>query len=201
MAISLGHVALLGSLTLLKYFKVCGHLVVACHPIGIFDPFEVLQGLWPSRWGVSPYWGLWPFWSTSRHVAISLGRVALLGSLTLLKYFKAYCHLIGACLPIGIFDPFEVLQGLWPSCRCISPKLGSLILANAFFNCNCRMYATEISKFDKFSFLFTMWLGYQTWDLIKTFKWKPSLGIKPKLKEYPLQKLYMKTWNTTLAGT
>jgi hypothetical protein len=45
-------------------------------------------------------------------VAISLGRVTL----------------------AGIFDPFEVLQGLWP--WCMSPKLGSLILLNAFLDCN-----------------------------------------------------------------
>ena len=39
-----------------------------------------------------------------------------------------------------------------------------------------------------------MSLGYKTWGLIKTFKVKPSLGKKPeKEKEYPLQKLYIKT--------
>ena len=39
-----------------------------------------------------------------------------------------------------------------------------------------------------------MSLGYKTWGLIKTFKVKASLGKKPeKEKEYPLQKLYIKT--------
>jgi hypothetical protein len=52
----LGQVALLRSLILMKYFKVCG-LFGACRPIGIFDPDEVLQGLWPV-WGMSLYWDL-----------------------------------------------------------------------------------------------------------------------------------------------
>ena len=59
--------------------------------VGVFDPDEIFQGLWPYRWGVSP----------------------LLGSLTLMKYFKA-CGLFGACRPIGILDPSEVLQGQRP---------------------------------------------------------------------------------------
>ena len=80
----------LGSLISVEYFKANG-LSRACRPIGILDPDEVLQDLWP----------------------ISLGRVALLGSLILMKYFKA-CGLFGACRPIGIFDPGEVLQGQWP---------------------------------------------------------------------------------------
>jgi hypothetical protein len=45
---------------------------------GIFDPFEILQGLCPYRWGVSPY----------------------LGSLILSKYFKVHGHIAGACRPI-----------------------------------------------------------------------------------------------------
>ena len=54
---------------------------------------------------------------------------------------------------------------------------------------NC-ISAAEILNFDKYLFLFHMSLGYKTWGLIKT----SSLGKKPeKEKEYPLQKLYIKT--------
>ena len=85
-----------------------------------------------------------------------------------MKYFEA-SGLFGACRLGGIFDPFKRPFGLY-------------------------MYATEILNFDKYLFLFHMSLGYKTWGLIKTFKVKPSLGKKPeKEKEYPLQKLYIKT--------
>ena len=116
-----------------------------------------------------------------------------MGSLVLMKYFKA-CGLFGACHPSGIFDPDEVLQGLWPITLVHVALVGYFILLSALLcRSNC-ISATEILNFDKYLFLFHMSSGYKIWGLIKTFKVKPSIGKKPKKeKEYPLQKLYIKT--------
>jgi hypothetical protein len=136
-----------------------------------------LQGLWPWHWGVSPY----------------------LGSLILLKYFKAYVHTVGACRPIWDLWSFRSIS----RSMAISPvHVAQFGIFDPFERFSARshwMSATEISKFDKFLSLFIIWLGYKTWGLIKTFMVKSSLGIKPmKEKEYPLQKLYIKILNITL---
>jgi hypothetical protein len=51
-----------------------GHVAL----FGILDPFEIFHGLWPYRLGMPPYFEL----------------------LILLKYFKAYGHIVGACRSI-----------------------------------------------------------------------------------------------------
>jgi hypothetical protein len=109
-----------------------------------------------------------------------------------MKYFTA-SGLFGAGRPIGIFDPNEVLQGLWPITLVHIALVRFLILLHALLSCNNIISAIEILNFDKYLFLFHMSLGYKTCGLIKTLKVKPSLGKKPeKEKECPLQKLYNK---------
>jgi hypothetical protein len=52
-----------------------------------------------------------------------------------MKYFKA-CGLFGACRPVVILDPDEVLQGLWPIELMHVAWVGSLILSNALLSRN-----------------------------------------------------------------
>jgi lipid-A-disaccharide synthase-like uncharacterized protein len=85
------------------------YLVGACRLTRIFDPDEVLQGMWPISW-----------------------HVALLGSLILMKYFRACGLSRWGVLPNWIFNPDEVLQGLWPISLGRVALLGSLILMKYF---------------------------------------------------------------------